>query len=663
MENLKSIMILTLVFASKGVSEKCLVNTSKVFFPKTLGSETINIQKIWDDSLKKILIKSNNINIQNSSDLRFFEKKEEEKERAQYGNLKGHLKKILDYNSNSDSLIKVRVAYKYPQVVYKNPKLHSPEEIKEQNIEISRLRPITNLDNLKKKHKITKAVVANQGEAVLEIKASNLHSLAFDTTLASTWPEIEKKVELLQSGTGYPQLNLLGYSAYRNTPQSFYGAGAKVATLEQGLSRSFVQCSGLCPTGNPQDASCKIKYYDTLTTSVPDPVHSILTFRTLSFAAPGAKLYHFAKTYYELFVIDTLIARGIESVSMSVARYSQSFPWQFYDANVTEFLWIDDAVFRAPGLLFVHPTANAGFERVAHWQNFNGLSVGNIKDDGISIFKFANYTQTRNPPRMNYGSFVGPCLQPEIQTGGQTIGCAGDREMPHIVAPGLSPGPSTYMKDPCVDSTFGGTSLSAPLLSGVAASVIAANPYSMRGNSLKVKAALLVTAENVDGGEWDMNIDGRDGAGVVNGSTAMEFAAFHEEAWDGRPIERGMDADYVPDSYFNGPSKNYKIKMPSSLPSGKHLRIVLTWHSTPDLNKSINYISDLDLSFLTSSQYYSSASYLSNVEIIDVPRAQLTPGATYDAFVSFVTNRRPSSSRTLGTNMVIAWTWVADHAR
>ncbi|MBN1601434.1 MAG: hypothetical protein JW915_07485 [Chitinispirillaceae bacterium] len=112
-----------------------------------------------------------------------------------------------------------------------------------------------------------------------------------------------------------------------------------------------------------------------------------------------------------------------------------------------------------------------------------------------------------------------------------------------------------------------------------------------------------------------------------------------------------------------GTYKNFNIAIPNPKPAGKHLKIVLTWDSSPYESSDINELSDLDLSFQSNSQYYSSVSYESNVEIIDINASHLTAGSTYTAIVSPYTLRIPAGSYN-GDHIYysIAWTWVKDHA-
>jgi len=59
---------------------------------------------------------------------------------------------------------------------------------------------------------------------------------------------------------------------------------------------------------------------------------------------------------------------------------------------------------------------------------------------------------------------------------------------------------------------------------------------------------------------------------------------------------------------------------------------------------------------------YSSFSYESNVEMVDVPSSDLISGQTYVANVHGYTMRIPSNAFAQYIYYAIAWTWVKDHA-
>jgi hypothetical protein len=107
---------------------------------------------------------------------------------------------------------------------------------------------------------------------------------------------------------------------------------------------------------------------------------------------------------------------------------------------------------------------------------------------------------------------------------------------------------------------------------------------------------------------------------------------------------------------------NFNISIPNPKPTGKHLRVVLTWDSSPSLTSAINDLSDLDLSVSGDRNGYGSFSYGSNVEMVDIPASDLTVGKNYVATVEPYTMRIDSSAFVQIIYYVIAWTWVKDHA-
>jgi hypothetical protein len=182
----------------------------------------------------------------------------------------------------------------------------------------------------------------------------------------------------------------------------------------------------------------------------------------------------------------------------------------------------------------------------------------------------------------------------------------------------------------------------------------------------KVRATLLVTAMNTNGYYWNSNTDGKDGAGAVSGIDAVTFAQNHTIV-TGPGNLACINGQYagsmtIADQNVN---KTFNIGIPSTLPSGKHLRIVLTWDSSPDLTTTWkNYLSNLDLfAYNTHGALVGmGGSWDGNVEMTDVPQSSCIPGAVYTAIVSPSTIRIPAGARYQGFYYCIAWTWVKDHA-
>ncbi|MBD3240371.1 MAG: S8 family serine peptidase [Chitinivibrionales bacterium] len=346
---------------------------------------------------------------------------------------------------------------------------------------------------------------------------------------------------------------------------------------------------------------------------------------------------------------------SIESMSLS---YSRQMP-SVRDCDFDEFVVMDDFAYRWPYPVFCNPTANNGYQYQANWQCYNAISVGNVRDSNLTHymcddrFTPVNFqqSQTTNPDAV-YGD-------------------TDDREMPNVVVPGIHPDGDTIYTEPWDHFALGqfpanGTSLSAPICNGIAACVMSANSSYYRTYPERVRAAIMVTAQNVHGGEWDASVDGRDGAGVVSGYSAATFAQQATVLW-GPTMYAYEQAcawdDWAEDDYSN---KVYAVKTPSQLPANKHLRLVLTWDSNPDMVNMDNSLSDFDLVFSSSTDIQDyiaySSSYNGNVEIVDIPRNDLEADETYYAILTAFTFRVPDGARSSSTYYSLAWTWVADHA-
>jgi hypothetical protein len=237
--------------------------------------------------------------------------------------------------------------------------------------------------------------------------------------------------------------------------------------------------------------------------------------------------------------------------------------------------------------------------------------------------------------------------------------------MPYLVAPGI-PSTGSDFALTCLEgigSVPCGTSYSAPVVNGLAADVIAADSRMVSWPE-KVRATLLLTAQNVDEGYWTPSVDGRDGAGVVSGSDAVAFAQNHTTVYPGNSaVEKGMTASSMTASDFGAGNKRFYFRVPNPKPAGQHFRAVLTWDSNPIVGGGVNALSDLDLIVQVDGGNRASASWDSNVEMVDVDAASLTAGGTYYIDIGAYANRIPTSgSRTNFFYYALAWSWVKDHA-
>jgi Subtilase family len=343
---------------------------------------------------------------------------------------------------------------------------------------------------------------------------------------------------------------------------------------------------------------------------------------------------------------------------------------------------MDEWAYRYPYPVFCNPTANAGSAYEVNWQCYNALSVGNVRHTELRGYEIPvdvssdmcdwqlSCTQTRNPP-YDPAIYGGPQIRGPLTDpirGTVYTGYSGDREMPYIVAPGITPAsngdPMTDQNPTCVDPAQCGTSLSAPTLNGIVACVLSSDSR-MVNRPQAVWAVLLATAENVDGAEWNSNVDGRDGAGVVSGSSAVNFARNHSEPGPlAAAVPYAVSTANVDRSNPNGSTAKYNILIPNPKPAGKHLRVVLTWTSVPSRNPDDNYLSDMDLSVPYNGGTSVSASYNGNVEIVDIAAANLTAGATYQSVITLWSSRfPPSGGISSSLKYAIAWNWVKDHAQ
>jgi hypothetical protein len=460
---------------------------------------------------------------------------------------------------------------------------------------------------------------------------------------------------------GHPDLVSLARSAYHHADLPLpdgAGTGVHAATFELGLEEGFLREIGIVP-----EAWAPIQRFDARKST---HIHSLLTFRCLTQAAPGARFYHRESLLY-LDEAPWMADHGIQTTSLSYSRRHS------YTPASPEFRQMDDLAYRYPYPVFVTGTGNEGWTLESQWLPYNALSVGNVQHHRQRSFQIGSCppgpggespgcTRTRNPPAQ-YG---GDCLR---ALDGNYPACSSDREMPHLVVPGITPtsDPATCANTPMRTGCFAseefmcGTSLSAPVANGIAAAVIAADPRMVSWPE-KVRAALLVTAENVDAGEWSPAFDGRDGAGVIHGAEAVAFARSHVDVHpEDSAVASGMGAGEVSAADWDKPLR-YAIAVPPVLPRGKILRVVLTWDSNPSLSSAVNELSDLDLSVAAPGRIKASASYNSNVEIVHFRSTELKPGAVLEAKIHKTAYRIPDDATADFFYYSLAWAWVDAHA-
>jgi hypothetical protein len=602
-------------------------------FPEALPGKVLKVRKVVDAITGKVAIRTSLEGVESDADLRTLESTEERILRSRDGAIDHELAERMRRMDGAEKTT-VAIHLKYPPISYPDKTRHSAEELKAASLAAAAVRPLTDFDALSRRYGIPWAQDRGGDILICDLTRSQLEAMKSDGGIGA----IEA---IREEGPLSPDLSTLSASGYNpGSVPSGSGSGVNAATFETGLTSGFLSCIGVTPAS-----------YDTNTTGLSTDIrHANASFRCLAGTAPSANLYHrLSITFNGTDDVNYLINNGIQTVSMSRTRGGTSPS----HSTSAEFLVMDDFAYRYPYPVFVNPSANDGYQYEVNWQCYNALSVGNVRHTNNSTYEMADCTQAKNPPPV-YGS----CIS------GTGANCAGDREMPYVVVPGI-PSSGTDFGTSCLGGSgtvVCGTSWSAPIGNGLAADVIAADSRLVSWPE-KVRATLILTAQNVDGGYWSCGTDGRDGSGVVSGSDAVSFAQNHSTVYVGNTaVEKGMGAGSISTSDFSG-TRRFNYVVPNPKPSGKHLRVVLTWDSNPVVGGGTNALSDMDLSVQKNGGTQSSYSWDGNVEVVDIAANDLTAGSSYYIDVLPGINRIPASgSRTDYFYYAVAWTWVKDHA-
>jgi len=601
-------------------------------FPHAVPGSVLKVEKYRDEASGMIKTKIGGV-VHPTEDLTLWEGIENQNRLSRIGHLSEQVESKRLVMGPAD-LLPVVVYPKYPEITYPD-KTRTPKEVLiAASFSAASVRPLVDLADLEARNGLSGCVQADGGKAICNASRVQLGSLKSDAGVGAV-------VEYKDEAKASVDLSTLANSGYNPGPvPGGAGLGVHAATFEAGLSAKMLNCLGVTAT------------YDVLTTINPGEIrHSESAFRTLVAAAPSASFYHRKSlTFDGTDDVNYIVNNGIQTVSMSVARGALT-P---YRSTYPEFLTVDDFAYRYPYPVFATITYNSGYQYEVNWQCYNAISVGNVRHTNETTYEMAECMQAKNPPPV-----YGFCIS------GSGADCAGDREMPHVVAPGI-PESGTDFAFTCIDGGGNngcGTSWSAPVVNGIAADVIAADSR-MAGWPEKVRATLILTAQNVEGGDWTVGGDERDGTGVVSGSEAIAFAQSHTSVYPGNAaVEKGMTASSMSAADFTAGNKRFNLQVPNPKPSGKHLRVVLTWDSNPIVGGSTNALSDLDLVVQTNAGTQSSSSWDNNVEVVDVPAANLSAGGSYYIDVAPYANRIPASgSRTNYFYYSLAWEWVKDHA-
>lgn len=680
------------VYAAGGGAPAALTTRN---FPLSLPGTPILIGKQLDPQTGAIRFISNSAHVRTAADLFQLEEREKTAGRAKHGALDGPL--LLAFSSLKDAdQLDVEVHLRSPSVPTLDPETHTLAELKENERAIESVKPIVSISGILKKFSgsLGDPVILDSSTFRCRLSKGQIELLRFDKAIDA----ISYATEMIPTAYAFYSLATSAYNPASSMPSSFKGQGVNAATFESGIANNrYANDGNYYPNGNLVNCLSLVRtQVDQKQPIWSDWMHSQMTFKCLWQAAPYANHFHhitttnsYATTDNEAFIANN----AIQSASMSYARaltlnecpttgkMPTIYPTEH--ARGWRMARMDEWAYRYPYPVFCNPTANAGSAYEVNWQCYNALSVGNVRHTELRGYEIPvdvssdmcdwqlSCTQTRNPPYDPTDYYGGPQLRGPLADPNQPTvyaGYSGDREMPYIVAPGITPASNgdamTDQNPTCVDPAQCGTSLSAPTLNGIVACVLSSDSR-MVNRPHAVWAVMLATAENVDGSEWNSNVDGRDGAGVVSGSSAVNFARNHSEPGPlAAAVAYGVSTANVDRNNPNGSTAKYNILIPNPKPAGKHLRVVLTWTSVPSRNPDDNYLSDLDLSVPYNGGTSFSTSYNGNVEIVDIPAANLTAGASYQSVVTIWASRFPPSGGISSFfKYAIAWNWVKDHAQ
>ncbi len=666
---------------ARDANVEAVLKTNSIQFPYAAPGKVYEVQKVWNPVTKSIEYRSNSSDIPSVESFERLRLEDLRLEKLKYGALSKTLMMKFDSLQDSDE-IQAIVYIKYPEVTHPSKLVATQAELVAHSKSLLTLQPVISLDELFRSHGLNPPIHIDSRSGILKMKKSKIKEMMFDDKVYSI-EEFEQQKPLTKAFSILPGLfttggnfNLvdLAQSAYfhsTSNPPSTAGSGVHAATFESGVDAGFINNPSVNMGTQVQayDANPAGWSYIDQSSGENDSAHSLQCFWLLHLAAPAASLYHrnthipFVPTVYGSWPFGSsddqtyMVNNGIQTLSISISKTNE--------ATNSEMIAIDEYAYKYPFTVFCNPAGNSGLDQYAGWGSYNSISVGNVRHLNQSLFYIpppynclGACSQTRNPPARGYG---GPCI-----TRNDYVGCSSDRELPQIVAPGYTDQTSACTSVPGFESSVAfhdgslvplwcGTSWSAPVVNGIAADIIAADSRFYQWPE-KVRVAMFVTAENVDGGEWSSGTDGNDGAGVIDGASAVNFAKTHTTTYYGYSgVKKGLAVGSISSSSFSN-TLNFNILAPSSIPSGKNLRVVLTWDSNPDHTTPANILSDLDVMAIVNGHTYISESAESNVEIINIPGNDITPNSTITAQLIPYANRIPTGQYIY---YAIGWDWTA----
>lgn len=624
------------VAAEPSPAAQTRVSQQSLPLPLTRG-ETIVVRKVVETATGHCRIESSIPDVNSYADLHRLVQRERAERRRRYGRLSLSLCRRFDTLTGSETT-PVRIVLRMPRVAHPSRFSHTPDQLARHSRSLLAQRPAVDPAAWAGAHGLHHCSVSAPNVVFTTLTKAMLREIAFDDAVAvvePVSPVFPCGDVLLFSELAQGALNPAAHPADRE------GAGV-LSGIVEGLSSDHAKQTTACLTN----------------------------------MAPRAAVVRHSSAYYDSLQTDAwLLDNQVETVSMSLSRDPSQLT-----VDCHEFMLMDDFIYRWPCPVFCTPAGNGTAHDEVNWQPYGAVCVGSAKHWRQQAYLFDGFTCARNPePR------YGACLD-DTDTA-----CAGDRELPEILAPGSHPfdapdGDAVHLwgsdpqpiycdSDEVPGSTYvcgsyypdvwtgQGTSYATPIVNGTAARLISSNVPLFGHKPDAVKMALLLTAHNVVGGYWDPGVDQRDGAGVVSAYDAVAYGASCTDltGQDTPPaVEHGYCTMQVDSAMTD---RRFRVLVPQSPPHGRHLRAAMVWTSTPDFDSMQNVLSDLDLGgFMSDSAAYGSHSLDASVEMFDVPTEELTPGREYELTVYARDIRIPPGARTDYFYCTLGWTWVRDHA-
>ena len=361
------------------------------------------------------------------------------------------------------------------------------------------------------------------------------------------------------------------------------GTGARIAIVEDSRVDFSNSCLSSHNLGTRVPNDPNVDDHATACAGIAASSHNKFTG-----IAPGAGIYSANIVSYVNFA-NIAAATDAAATNADISNNSWGLDGCGYDGTVNVWGRHADYIVRYIWDTVTASAGNNGFCTSKGYVNsvgsgFNTIAVGNYDDAGTVS------------PTDNVMSSTSSWEDP--------ISLHGDREKPEVAAPGVNI--KTTVMSPnlsCDMAEIGsGTSFSAPMVAGLAADLIQANP-SLRIFPETVKALILAGAtDNIEG---SARLSEFDGAGGVNAFTSYTSVVNNRYTWRS-VLASSFDV--------NG---DITIDM-GWVNAGQRVKVALVWDSNPTsdyVNDPLN--ADLDLYVVGPSQFQVSASWDNSYEVVD----------------------------------------------